>query len=526
MKKKVLIPTKLDALAAKILAGHGGFDVVQDESAELADLAAQHGDAYALIVRSEAVTAQIIDALPKLKLVVRAGAGYNTIDTTYARSRGVDVMNTPGANANAVAEEVVAMMLADARHVLQADPSARSGKWEKKRFMGRELTGKCIGIVGVGYIGQTLIKRLRGFEMKVLGYDPVLSQERARDIGVELVDLPTLFSEADYISLHVPENDQTRKMVNSDLLSRMKPGATIVNCARAGILDVDAMRTWKEKSGLRLLNDVYPKDVEGEKPIAEVADLMLPHLGASTVEANQTAARRAAEQLIGFVDEGNMSYIVNRDVPAGLDEAFGTLAFKLAKLARAMVGEQSQLKVVETSFYGSLKPYANWLIMPTLAALSEGFDRSMDYAMALQYMRDMGIEYEDRETDDTKGFQNSITLDVTAARDKDNLRHVSVRGTVAENNVMIARIDDFDSLYFDPDGHNVVFVYADRPGVLGTIAARLAAAKVNIDDVRNPHDSKGEESIAIVKVNQPVSEDVIGSIVNEIEARVGFYAEL
>lgn len=526
MTKKILIPTKLDGIAAEILTNHSGFQVVQDDATPLADLVAAHPDTYGLIVRSEPITSEIIDALPSLAMVIRAGAGFNTIDTKYARSRQVDVMNTPGANANAVAEEVVAMMLADARHVVAADPSVRSGKWEKKRFMGRELTGKCIGVVGVGYIGQTLIKRLRGFDMEVLGYDPVLSQERARDVGVELVDLETLFARADYISLHVPENDQTRNMVNGDLLAHAKEGATIVNCARSGIIDLAAMKEWKERRGLRLLNDVYPKDEAGPKEATDVADLMLPHLGASTKEANQMAARRAAEQLIDFVDKGNMSYIVNRDVPAGLDAAFGDLSYKLARLARAAVGDGCPLKVVETSFYGSLNPYSNWLIMPTLAALSDGFDRSMDYAMALQYMKDMGIEYENRDTDDSKGFSNSITLDVTGALDKNNLRHVSVRGTVAEGVVMISRIDDFDGLYFDPEGHNVAFVYKDRPGVLGRIAASLAEAGINIDDVRNPHDSAGEESMAILKVNQPVPDTVLESISKEIEARVCFYAKL
>lgn len=526
MKKKVLIPTKLDGIARETLLQHGGYDVVQDDSRPLAELAAEHPDTHALIVRSEKAGPDIIDLLPKLKVIIRAGAGYNTIDIKYARKKGVDVMNTPGANANAVAEEVVGLMLADARHLVAADPSMREGKWEKKKFMGREISHKTMGVVGLGYIGQTLVKRLRGFEMDVLGYDPILSREKARDLGVELVELEELFRRSDYISLHMPENEQTRGMVGDALIPLMKQGATIINCARAGVMDLESLKRHKAEKGLRFLNDVYAKDEAGPKPEAEVADLLAPHLGASTKEANSTAARRAAEQLIELDDKSISSYVVNRDVPAGLDEAFGDLAYTLARLARSLVGPGSQLKILETSFYGSLKPFDRWLLMPMLAALSEEFDRSMDYAMALEYLKSMGVEYENRETDDSKGFASSITLDLTVARDAATLRQVSVRGTVAEGNIMVSRIDDFDKLYFDPRGRNVIFAYEDRPGVLGRIAASLAEGGINIDDVRNPHDSKGKNSIAILKVSQSAPSSLIAKIGEEIGAYVACYAEL
>ena len=183
--KKVLIPTKLDKFAAKLLTDKG-FAVVQDAEKPLADLAAANSDAEVMIVRSEKVTPEIIDAMPSLKLVVRAGAGFNTIDIKYARKRNIDVMNTPGANSNAVAEEVVAMILAAYRFVIAGDNSTRAGGWDKKKFMGSELTGKTIGIMGLGHIGQLLVKRLSGFEVKVLGYDPFLSSELAEQLGVNL----------------------------------------------------------------------------------------------------------------------------------------------------------------------------------------------------------------------------------------------------------------------------------------------------------------------------------------------------
>lgn len=524
--KKVLIPTKLDPIAEETLVAAGAYEVVHDTSHPLLELADEHPDTCALIVRSDKVTTEVIDKLPSLKVVVRAGSGFNTIDTKYARKKGIDVMNTPGANANAVAEEVITLMLADARHVVEADASTRAGRWEKSRFMGRELAEKTVGIVGLGNIGRCVARRLRGFETRILGYDPVISMERARDAGVELTDLKTVFSESDYVTLHIPENDETRGMVNADLLARMPEGATLVNCARAGIVDEQALRTARKERAIRFLNDVYPKDAAGEKSVADIADLMLPHLGASTVEANRNAARRAAEELIDFDEKGVTSFIVNRDIPDGLDEAYCELAYTLARLCRCLVGAGTAPKLIETSFYGSLGPFADWLLVPIVAGIWEDFDRSKDGKAAIAFLDDMGIEYVTRETDESKGYGNSITVDLTCEVDSDNLRKMSIRGTVAESLLMVARINTFNKLYFEPSGPTVFFLYEDRPGVIGTIGVKLAAANVNIEDMRNPHDPRTNRSLAILKVDQPVSRDVIDEIHREIEAVAAFSIKL
>ncbi len=520
--KKVLIPTKLNRVVKDTLEASGRYQVVLEEVKDLKAFVASHADAYAMIVRSEKITPEIIDMLPSLKVIVRAGSGYDNIHTKHARKKGIDVMTTPGANANAVAEEVIALILADARHLIPADPSTRAGKWEKNLFMGRELAGKTVGIVGLGAIGQLVARRMSGFDVTLLGFDPVISQERARSVDVELVDLNTLFEKCDYITLHIPENRQTVGLVNAALLSRMKDGATVINCARSGIIHEDDFRAVKATKKLRLLNDVYPKDAEGPKSITDIADIMLPHLGASTKEANFKAALHAAEELIEFDEKGISSYIVNRDIPAGLDEAFGELAYLLARLCRHLVGRDASMKLIESSFYGTLKPFANWLTIPVVSALSEDFDRSSDYLAAVQFLKDRGIDYESRETDDRKGYENSITLDFTASAPGGALRTASVRGTVTEGVLMISRINNFQGLYFEPRGHTVVLAYDDRPGVLGQIGAALAAAGINIDDVRNPHDTTGAKSIAILKVNQPVPANVLDGIAAEIRADTWF----
>jgi D-3-phosphoglycerate dehydrogenase len=518
--KKVLIPTKLDAVARTLLQGHGGYEVHQLPGASFEDLAKEHADAHAFIVRSEKVTEAILDLYPNLKVIIRAGAGYNTIDIQAARKRGIDVMNTPGANSNGVAEEVVALMLADARHLIPADASCRSGAWEKAKFMGREITGKTIGVVGLGHIGRLTIRRLSGFDMRVVGFDPMISSDRAEELGVELMSLEDLFAVSDYISLHIPANNATKGIVNRDLLSRMKNGATLINCARCEVINEEDLRAVKAEKNLRYLNDVYPKDEAGPKSVADVADIMLPHLGASTFEANENAAKMAARILIDFDEKGITSYIVNRDIPEGLDEAYGDLAYTLTALAKGLLGPGNRLKLLETSVYGSLSQYADWLVVPMVTALNSEFSRSLDHRAALAVLKEHGIDYSNRDVDNRKGYGDSITVDLTAETGKDTLLSVSVRGTVTEGHLMVSRINDFEKLYFDPKGHTLVFSFEDRPGVLGTIAAAVANAGINIDDVRNPHDGSGQNSIAVIKVSRPVPRDVVETIASQIQARI------
>jgi len=520
--KKVLIPTKLDKITADMLAAHGGYQIVQDDITPLEDLVQTHPDTYALIVRSEKIAADILAALPQLKVVIRAGAGFNTIDIKAARARGVDVMNTPGANANAVAEEVVALMLADARHIVAADPSTRAGKWEKKLFMGREITGKTVGIVGLGYIGQLVARRLGGFECNLLGYDPIVTPERAGHFHVNMVSLEELFAQSDYISLHIPENKETRGSIGLPLLKLMKPGATLINCARAGILDEEALRQVKAEKKLRFLNDVYAKDEAGPKSVADLADLMLPHLGANTMEANRNAAVRAAEQLMDFDDKGIMSYVVNRDIPLGLDEHFCDLAFTIGKLCRCIATLPAKPIHIESSIYGSLAPYADWLRTSIVAGICEDFDRTSSLEQTSAYLAERGLAFTNRPVDETKQFENSITVDLSAQLDDEHTKRVSVRGTVEEGVLLISRINEFDKLYFEPVGPVVLFLYQDRPGVIGTIGRMLAEKGINIEDMRNPHDSKTDRSLAILKISQVVPENFLQTMKTEIAAIAAF----
>ncbi|MBT4815478.1 MAG: ACT domain-containing protein [Lentisphaerae bacterium] len=517
--KNVLIPTKLNEIARSLLE-EKGFTIVQDPETPLAELAKAHPETGALIVRSEKVTAEVIDLLPRLRVVIRAGAGYNTIDTKYARRKGVDVMNTPGANANAVAEEVFALALAHYRFVVPADASTRSGAWEKKTFMGRELAGKTLGIIGLGNIGQLVARHAAGFDMTLLGFDPVMSASRANEFGVKLVDLDTIFSESDLVSLHVPETAETIGMVNARRLGLMKPGATLINCARAGIVDEDALREAKKTKDIGFCNDVYAADAEGEKSVRDIAEVMLPHLGANTHEANYNAARRAAEQLIAFVERGVTRYVVNRGVPEGLDEGFQQLAYLVASVARHYLGNVKSVRQIECSLYGGLDEYAQWFLSPIVAGISTDFDPLSDAQEAEDYLEEMGVSFALRSTDETKRYGKSLTIDLLGG--KGTIRQVSVRGTIAEGNVMISRVNDFDRLYFQPQGHSFVAVYRDRPGVIAGITRACADADINIEDIRAPHDSEALNALAVLKTNKRVPADIVERIQAEIDAEVAF----
>ncbi len=516
--RNVLIPTKLNKIAGEILETHG-FTVVQDAETAFADLISAHADTNALIVRSEKIPAEVIDALPELRIIVRAGSGYDNIDIKHARRGNIDVMNTPGANSNAVAEEVVALILAAYRKVIPADASTRDGKWEKKKFMGRELTGKTVGIVGMGHIGQLLVKRLLGFDTRILSCDPVLSQQKAGELGVELASLEELFREAEIVTLHVPETDETRGMVNKSLLSLMKTGAMLVNCARAGVVNEEDLRAAKAEKNLIYCNDVYAKDAPGEKSISAFTDIMMPHLGASTFEANYNAARRAAEQLVAYVEHGVNTWVVNKATPPGLDESYQLLAYYLAKVAHGFLGKDVPSRI-EVSFYGGLDEYANWLVAPVVLALSADFDPFFDHDQADKLLKEKGIIFAQRSGDEGKRYGKSMTIDLFAGAGT-QYNKVSVRGTITEGNPMVSRINDFDKLYFEPRGRSVLVIYQDQPGILAKITGVMARHDINIDDIRAPHDPQTGDSMAVLRVNKAVSQAILDEVVAESGAKKG-----
>lgn len=466
-----------------------------------------------------------MDALPSLKLVIRAGAGYDNIDIVYARKKNVDVMNTPGANSNAVAEEVMAMILAYYRHIVQADATTREGLWEKKKYMGSELTKKTVGIIGLGNIGRNLVKRLQGFEPTLLGYDHFLARQRALNIGVTPTSIEDIFSQCDIITLHVPGGPSTHHMVNAELIDSMKDGAVLINCSRYGVVDEEALAAAKAAGkNIGYLTDVHPKDAPGEKPSAAMADLILPHLGANTREANTKAAKRAAEQMVAYFSDGDTSCVVNGESPNGLNPAHLQLAFLLAALARK-AGGNKPIRRVECTFYGNLRVFRKWFTAPILEGLLPHAEKGLMPAAAEESLREHGIVFKAREPKDDKPYEDSITLDVVM-EDEGEYFNTSVRGVVTEGIPMVSRLNNFNGLYADLRGTTLFLHYKDRPGIIATIGSALYSNGINIDNIAAPADHATREALAVLKTNKPVSDELLNKIAEEIDAISAFSLNL
>jgi D-3-phosphoglycerate dehydrogenase len=298
----------------------------------------------------------------------------------------------------------------------------------------------------------------------------------------------------------------------------MKEGACLVNCARQEIVDEDDLRELKPTKKFLYCTDVYVKDAAGDKPIKDVADLMLPHLGANTAEANLNAATRAATQIIDWSKEGVKKYVVNHSVPADLDENFQKLAFYLARIGTQFLGPL-QPQSVETTFYGDLQKHTKWLSPSVVLGLSPNFDPVFDAADATAFLGKMGITYTSRKIDETKHYGESITVDLISGSGE-NFQKVSVRGTVAEGRPIISSINGFEGLYFNPKGTTLMVEYSDRPGVLAIVTQIIAQYGINIKDVRAPQDTDTGHSLAIFLL-ETSEKGMPVQAVKDIKAAVG-----
>ncbi|GAB4034706.1 MAG: hypothetical protein Fur0012_14800 [Elusimicrobiota bacterium] len=312
---KVLIADKADAICEKTLKGRG-LEAVYKPGLALPELKKEIASCEAVIVRSATkITAEVVEAASKLKAVARAGSGVDTIDVQACSARKILVMNTPFGNTVSTAEHAVAMMMALARHIPQAHMSTIAGKWEKNKFEGVELTGKTLGVVGCGNVGSVVADRAMGLKMKVLAFDPAMTTERARELGVKMVSLEELFTQSDFITFHVNLNDKTKNMVNKETIAKMKKGVRIINCARGAIMVEEDVKAALESSHISAMAmDVYAKEPATESIFFSMPNVICtPHIAASTKDAQITVARQAAEQIADYLLEGKMKHAVNGD---------------------------------------------------------------------------------------------------------------------------------------------------------------------------------------------------------------------
>jgi D-3-phosphoglycerate dehydrogenase len=477
------------------------------------DLAARLRDSDALIIRSSTqVTADVIAAAARLKVIGRAGIGVDNVDVEAATRRGIVVMNTPGGNNVTTAEHTIAMMLSLARSIPQATASMKSGKWEKAKFTGSEVYNKTLGIVGLGNIGRLVAERAQGLGMKVVAFDPFITAERAKELEVELVALEELYARADFVSVHVPLQNETRNLIDAAALAKMKPTARLINCARGGIVDERALAAALGAGRLAgAALDVFEKEPPpaGHPLLGLDAVVCTPHLGAATEEAQVNVSVAIAEQVIDFLFHDEIRNAVN--VPSisaehmQLLQPYLSLGAKLGSLQAQLLREAPRELRIE--YAGDLP--AEDLRPVTLAILRGLLNRLMEsstvnYVNAPEIAAERGLEIVESKTTASKGYVQLITVQVRTANGQ-----VEVAGAIFGRDVI--RLVKIDHFYLEavPEGFILMLHNRDVPGVVGAVGTLLGEVGINIAGLQLGRERVGGMAISLVHVDERIPEPVL-----------------
>ena len=509
---KVLISDKMDPQAAKIFRERGvEVDEITGKTPE--ELIAIIGDYDGLAIRSSTkVTKAILAAAKNLKVVGRAGIGVDNVDIPAASAAGVVVMNTPFGNSITTAEHAIALMFALARDLPEADKSTQAGKWEKNRFMGVEMTSKTLGLIGAGNIGSIVADRALGLKMKVVAYDPFLTPERAKDMGVEKVDLDQLLARADFITLHTPLTDQTRNILSAENLAKTKKGVRIVNCARGGLIDEAALKEGLDSghiAGAAL--DVFVEEPAKASPLFGTPNFIsTPHLGASTTEAQVNVAIQVAEQMADFLVSGGVTNALN--MPSlSAEEApklkpYMALAEKLGSLIGQLEGDA--IKGVSIEVEGAAaelnqKPITG----AVLAGLMRVYSDTVNMVNAPTLAKERGLDVREVRHDREGDYHTLVRVSVkTAAGER------SVAGTLFGN--ASPRLTEMFGIKVEADLHGAMLyiVNEDAPGFIGRLGTTLGEAGVNIGTFHLGRRDTGGEAVLLLSVDGSVEEPLVWTI--------------
>ena len=480
------------------------------------ELCAIIGEYDGLVIRSGTkVTKKVIDAGSRLKVIGRAGVGVDNVDIPAATEKGILVMNTPSANIVSAAEHSCAMILALARNIPQAHESMHRGEWKRSRFSGIELNGKTLGIIGVGRVGGEVARRLKHFNMTMIGYDPYLPPEVADEIGVRLTDLEEVLTKSDIMTIHTPLLPDTRNMISMPQFRMMKPNAMLINVARGGIVNEDDLYTaLKEKVIAGAAFDVWCNEPlsDDEKKLLELDNLVTtPHLGASTVEAQERVAVEIAEHAVMYLRDGVISNAIN--APRGqLDaetEPYLPLADRMGSLVQQMVGNHP-LDKIEAIYCGKLAGKQTKLItISTVIGYLRRVIGAANMINALPVAKAKGIEIAETSNDTAKDYASVLEIRFTSQG-----RTRSIRGTVIGG---LPRLVGVDSFSFDipMSGDMMYLSYKDEPGVIGIVGNTLGEAGINVAQMSVGRD--GDRALMFLTVDQSIPE----GIVEEISKAVG-----
>ena len=508
-KPKVLISDKMDPHAARIFEERGcEVDVRPGMTPE--ELKAVIGEYDGLAIRSATkVTADILDAADNLKVIGRAGIGVDNVDIPYASGKGVVVMNTPFGNSITTAEHAIALIMAVARQIPSADRRTQAGEWPKSDFMGVEVTGKTLGLIGAGNIGSIVASRALGLRMKVVAYDPFLTEERAIELGIEKVDLDTLLARADFITLHTPLTDQTRNILSAENLAKTKEGVRIVNCARGGLIDEAALKDMLDSghvAGAAL--DVFASEPAKESPLFGTPNFIsTPHLGASTTEAQVNVALQVAEQMADYLVNGGVTNALN--MPSlSAEEApklkpYMALAEKLGSLVGQLAhGNLTKISIEREGHAAELngKPITG----AVLAGFMRRYSDTVNMVNAPYLAKERGMEVREIRNE-REGVYHTLVR-VTVATEAGNR---SVAGTLFGSEA--PRLVEIFGVGIEADlqGDMLYIVNEDAPGFIGRIGTLLGEHGINIGTFHLGRREAGGEATLLLSVDQPIPPEVV-----------------
>lgn len=512
---KILVSDPLSEEGLKILRDVKEFqvDVKTDLKPDTLKEAIKEYDA--LIVRSATkVTKDVIAVAQKLKVIGRAGVGLDNVDLESATQKGIIVMNTPAGNTISTAEHAMSMILALSRNIPQANASTKKGEWKRSKFMGVEVYGKMLGILGFGRIGREVARRALSFGMKVLAYDPFLSREVAESLGVEIVELADLFARSDYITLHTPLTDETMHLISAQALAKMKNGVRIINCARGGIIDEAALaQAVKDGKVAGAAIDVFEKEPPPpENDLLKLDNVVVtPHLGASTEEAQVNVAIEVAEivrdALLGKGIRNAANYPCLEAEICNVIEPYIKLAERLGLFASQLV--EGRLQEIYLNYSGQI---AQFDVSPVTLAIIKGIlspilKETVNYVNSLPLAKERGIRINEAKISKEEEFATLIELEIKTDKEKRK-----VCGTLSSNKQpRIVKIDDY-YVEVSPVGEMIIIQNWDKPGIIGNLGTLLGKQSINIAAMTFGRQEQGGKAISVLNVDSPVSSDILDKI--------------
>ncbi len=509
---RVLIADKLSPAALAIFKERG-VDADAKPGLSKDELLKIIGDYDGLAIRSATkVTAEVLRAAKKMKVIGRAGIGVDNVDIPAATAAGIIVMNTPFGNSITTAEHAIALMMALARDIPAANASTHAGKWEKNRFLGVELSGKTLGLIGCGNIGSIVADRAKGLKMRVAAYDPYLSPERAADLGLEKLELDELFARADFISLHTPLTAETKNIISAASIAKMKKGARLINCARGGLVDEAAVKAALDSGQLAgAAFDVFVEEPANANPLfGNERVVATPHLGASTTEAQENVALQVAEQISDYLLSGAVTNALNMPSISGAEAQKVRPWIQLAEKLGAFAGQLTDTSIlaVEIVYEGSAAALnTRALTQAALCGLLKPALSEVNMVNAPLIAKERGIRISEVRRDQEGAYEGYIKLSITTP---DMIRGVA--GTVfSDGRPRLIQVKNID-MEAEIAPHMLYVTNEDKPGFIGRFGMLLGEAGVNIANFNLGRSAPGADAIALVQVDEPVPDAVLDQI--------------